>query len=259
MMSEKTINAFYGLLRAGLWGKEDQSITLEGVNYEDVYQLAEDQSLIGLLLGGLEYISSNRPPQELLLQWIGEVQVLEQQNKAMNSFIGVLVEKMREEGIYTLLVKGQGIAQCYERPLWRNCGDVDFFLDHGNYEKAKVFLKQLATDIEPEGSYLKHSAFTIDSWTVELHGNLRTRHSARMDRIIDDVQQDTFQNENVRTIRLGNSDVFLPAPDNDVIFIFTHFLKHFFGGGIGVRQLCDWCRLLWTFRSKIDRELLEVR
>ena len=98
-MSEKTINAFYGLLRAGLWGKEDQSITLEGVNYEDVYQLAEDQSVIGLLLGGLEYISSKRPPQELLLQWIGEVQVLEQQNKAMNSFIGVLVEKMREEGI----------------------------------------------------------------------------------------------------------------------------------------------------------------
>lgn len=258
-MSEKTINAFYGLLRAGLWGKEDQSITLEGVNYEDVYQLAEDQSVIGLLLGGLEYISSNRPPQELLLQWIGEVQVLEQQNKAMNSFIGVLVEKMREEGIYTLLVKGQGIAQCYERPLWRNCGDVDFFLDHGNYEKAKVFLKQLATDIEPEGKYLKHAAFTIEGWTVELHGNLRTRHSWRMDKGIDEVQKDVFCGGNVRSWMNGKTLVFLPSPDNDVIFVFTHFLKHFFGGGIGVRQLCDWCRLMWTYKTSLNHGLLEER
>lgn len=258
-MTEKSISVFYELLRAGLWEKENQSITLEDVNYEDVYQMAEDQSVIGLLLGGLEYISSNRPPQDLLLQWIGEVQVLEQQNKAMNSFIGVLVEKMRAEGIHTLLVKGQGIAQCYERPLWRNSGDVDFFLDDENYEKAKVYLGQLATDIEPEGKYLKHAAFTIEGWTVELHGNLRTRHSWRMDKGIDEVQQDTFQNDNVRTIRLGNTDVFLPSPDNDVIFIFTHFLKHFFGGGIGVRQLCDWCRLMWTYKTSLNHGLLESR
>ena len=27
-------------------------------------------------------------------------------------------------------------------------------------------------------------------------------------------------------------------------FIFTHFLKHFYKGGLGLRQICDWCRLL---------------
>lgn len=82
--------------------------------------------------------------------FIGRTVQLEQRNQAMNYFIGVTVEKMRESGIYTLLVKGQGVAQCYERPLWRSCGDVDFFLDDENYERAKAFLKPLAASVEDE-------------------------------------------------------------------------------------------------------------
>ena len=70
-------------------------------------------------------------------QFIGRTVQLEQRNQAMNYFIGVLVEKMREAGIYTVLVKGQGVGQCYERPLWRSCGDVDLFFDAENYERAK--------------------------------------------------------------------------------------------------------------------------
>lgn len=41
-----------------------------------------------------------------------------------------------------------------------------------------------------------------------------------------------------------------------MIFVFTHILQHFFRGGIGLRQVCDWCRLLWTYRERIDRDLL---
>ena len=47
--------------------------------------------------------------------------------------------------------------------------------------------------------------------------------------------------------------------NNDILLIFTHFLKHFYKGGIGLRQICDWCRLLWTYRDSIDVALLEQR
>ena len=53
--------------------------------------------------------------------------------------------------------------------------------------------------------------------------------------------------------------VFLPSPDNDVLIVFTHFIKHFFKGGLGLRQICDWTRLLWTYRSEVDVKLLEKR
>ena len=38
-----------------------------------------------------------------------------------------------------------------------------------------------------------------------------------------------------------------------------HILHNFFFGGIGLRQICDWCRLLWTYCPKIDVNLLERR
>lgn len=251
--------AFLALVRAGLWEKEARLIPFGNIDFSEILSLAEDQSVVGLVTAGLEHVTDVKVPQEVLLQFIGESLQLEQQNKAMNDFIGKLVNKMRNAGIDTLLVKGQGIAQCYEKPLWRACGDVDFFLDDENYEKAKPFLKQMASDVEPEGSYLKHAAYTISDWTVELHGNMRTRHSKRMDRVIDEVQRETFQKREIRTVQIGKADVQLPAPNNDVIIIFTHFLKHFFGGGIGVRQLCDWCRLMWTYRDSLNHGLLESR
>ena len=63
----------------------------------------------------------------------------------------------------------------------------------------------------------------------------------------------------MRVWKNDGADVPLPSPDNDVIIVFTHFLQHFFCGGVGLRQICDWCRLLWTYRDSIDRGLLEQR
>ena len=57
----------------------------------------------------------------------------------------------------------------------------------------------------------------------------------------------------------GGTQVFLPAPDEDVIFVFTHILHHFFFEGIGLRQICDWCRLLWTYKDSLNHSLLESR
>ncbi len=263
MIAPNNIDAFYALLRAGLWENRDKfnvsGIKFQGpVDWDEIYQLAEEQSVVGLVLAGIEH-SNVKPPQELLLQWIGEVQMLEQQNKAMNSFIAELVEKMREADIYTLLVKGQGIAKCYERPLWRACGDVDFLLSDTNYKKAKGFLIPLAESSATEEEYGKHLGLTIDSWIVELHGTLRGGLSRSMDMAIDEAQRDVFFNENVRTWINGKTQVFLPSADNDVIFVFTHYLKHFYKEGIGLRQICDWCRLLSTYKGTLKRDLLEVR
>lgn len=57
----------------------------------------------------------------------------------------------------------------------------------------------------------------------------------------------------------GNVQVFLPNVDEDVVFVFSHILQHFFQEGVGLRQVCDWCRLLWTYKEKIDQRLLETR
>ena len=260
---DKNQKAFFELLRAGLWENcsEFQVSSLwfqDSIDWEKVYQQAEEQSVIGVVLAGIEH-SYLKPPQDLLLQWIGEVQMLEQQNKEMNHFIGVLVDKMRNVGVYTLLVKGQGIAQCYERPLWRSCGDVDFFLSEDNLKNAKEFLIPQAESVDPENKYERHLGMTIDSWVVELHGSLRCGLSRKIDKELDQIKDDSFFCGNVRSWMIDKTQLFLLGVNNDAIYVFTHFLNHFYKGGVGIRQICDWSRLLWAYRKEIRTEVIEKK
>lgn len=256
--------AFFALVRAGLWENcefQVPSLKIQGeVDWADVYRIASEQSVLGLVLAGIDYLPNDqRPPKIELLQWIGEVQMLEQQNQAMNNFIGKLVGDMSKRGIYTTLIKGQGIAQCYERPLWRSAGDVDLFLDEDNYEEAKAYLNQIASNIEPEKQLTKHIGFTVDQWLVELHATMHSGLKKSVDKVIDEVRRCVFKDGNIRTWDNNDVDVFIPGPDNDIIIVFTHFLGHFCFGGIGLKQICDLCRLLWFFRKGIDQDLLKKR
>lgn len=252
-------DTLFALVRAGLWENDVRLSPLDNMDFSKVYKLAEEQSVVGLIAAGIEHVVDVKVPKEVALTFAGCTLQLEQQNKAMNGFVAKLISQLRNQDIYALLVKGQGIAQCYERPLWRSSGDVDLLLSDSNYDKAKKVLIPLATMVETEYTHFKHQGMTVDGWMVELHGTLHSRLSKRVDDGIDNVQKDVFYGGNVRSWDNGGTQVFLPSPDNDVIFVFTHILHHFYIEGIGLRQICDWCRLLWTYRESLNHGLLESR
>lgn len=259
-MTNNNQQAFFALVRAGLWEKEVRLLPYGEVDYAEVMRLAQEQAVVGLVAAGLEHVTDVKEPQVWALQFAGQTIQLEQRNKAMNQFIADLIAKMREADIHTLLVKGQGIAQCYERPQWRASGDVDLLLSVENFEKAKSLLLPLSSGNKPECNYSKELGYYIDSWSVELHGTQRTGLSSRVDAEIDAVQRDLFYGGKVRSWNNGGTTVFLPAADEDVFIVFTHFVKHFYKeGGVTVRQVCDWCRLLYTYRDSLDYKLLERR
>lgn len=260
-MKELDINtrAFFALVRAGLWEKDVQLLPYSSIDYNVLYTIAKDQSVVGLVAAGLEHVTDKKVLKHDVVQFIGQTFQIEKRNQEMNTFIAETVENMRKEGIDLMLVKGQGIAQCYERPLWRASGDVDFVFDNENYEKAKKYLLDLASEVHNEYTYFKHLGLSIGLWTVELHGTLRSRLSRLMDKSLDRLLIDTITNRDVRIWNCNGIVVFLPAPDNDVIFVFTHILQHFYLEGIGLRQICDWCRLLWKYRDEISVTVLQLR
>ena len=264
MQLDNNQQAFFELLRAGLWEKDVRLSPYKDIDYSAIMRLAEEQSVVGLVAAGLEHLVDVKVPQAWALQFAGQAIQLEQRNKAMNSFVADLIDNLRRDDIYAILVKGQGIAQCYEKPLWRSSGDVELLLSDSNYDKTKKVLIPLATMVEAEYTHFKHQGMTINGWEVELHGTQHSRLSKRVDDGIDAAQWELFYSGKVRSVEFKGSNgskvqVFLPAPDEDVIFVFTHILHHFFFEGIGLRQICDWCRLLWTYRDSLNYELLESR
>ena len=259
MRKDNTIKAFFALLQGGLWEQDVFLLQFGAVDYQEVMNLAVEQAVVGVVTAGLEHVKDVKVPQQILLQFIGQSLQIEQQNTLMNQFIGELVESMRKADIYTLLVKGQGVAQCYERPHWRSSGDVDFYLSDDNFKKAKCFFRPLVASFDPDTETAKHINMHYDPWVVEIHVNQNCSLSGRINRVMDDVHKDLFYGGNVRSARIEGTTVFLPSADNDVLIIFTHFLNHFYKGGVGIRQICDWCRLLWTYKDSIKRDLLQKR
>lgn len=264
----KNLQVLYELVRVGLWGKVGANFNVgldfnEKTDWGKVYQLAQEQSFQGVTLQGIDwfkaYDSRFTVPQVLLLQWIGEVQMIEQRNREMNTFIADFIEKLRKENIHPILVKGQGIAQCYQKPLLRTCGDVDLLLSEDDYDKAKAFLLPKASKVETEYESSKHLGMTIDGWIVELHGCLRGSLSRRINRELESIQDDTFKRDNLRVWDNGGVPIYLLGKENDIVYVFAHFLNHFYKEGVGLRQICDWCRLLWTFRDEIDKKKIEGR
>ena len=253
----KITQAFIELMKAGLWEKEARLLPFKDIDFKEMYKLAREQCVVGVVAAGLEHVVDVEVEDDNALKFIGGALRIEQRNKEMNSLIVEILDKMRDAGICSLIVKGQGIAQCYERPMLRACSDVDFLLSEDNYKKAKELLVPMARMVKREDG--KHLGMAIGPWMVELHGDLHTKLSKRVDRVIDEAQDDACCGGKVRTWQNGDTEVLLPSADNDVILVFTHFLKHFYKGGFRIRQVCDWCRLLWTYKEEIDSGLLESR
>lgn len=259
MMLDNNILAFVELLRSGLWETDVNLSLIDKIDYDEILHIAEQQAVIGLIVAGIELLQEKRPPQDVALSFAGMALQIEQRNSNMNKYVGKLVNQLYKEGFSPVLVKGQGIAQCYERPLWRSPGDIDFLIKDSDYWKTKSFFDGI-TDTTPHETIKnverRHLDYQIGPWIIELHGTLHGNLSRRIDKTLDAIQNDLFSESQIRVWNNGEVNINLPSPDNDVIFVFTHILQHFFNGGCGFRQLCDLSRLLWTYRETIDRELL---
>ena len=256
-MRKKTVEIFLEMLRSGLWEKEARLSQFGEVDFEEIRDLAKQQSVVGLVTAAFDHIEDYKVPKRDVLNFFQHVYVLEKRNQDMNSFIEDLWHRLAENGIEAVLVKGQGIATCYERPLWRESGDVDILLMPENFDKANEVFRPLASSFSKELGL--HSQLNIGKWSVEIHGSQGCGLSSPMDAFLADLRNKTFENGGIRIWHDGKTDIPLPEENNDVIFVFTHFLKHFYKGGLGLRQICDWSRLMWTYRDSLDSGLLISR
>lgn len=250
---------FLKLVKAGLWERDIDLSIQEEAQITNLILLSEEQAIVGLIAAGIDHLRNTQIKKDVILSCVGKTLQLEQNNRNMNDYLAKLQVMLSNKGINAILLKGQGVAQCYEKPLWRACGDIDLLLDGPNYFQAKSLLIPLATEIDIEYPEDLHLGISIDGWRVELHGSLRGLLLKRIDRTLDSIQKDVFSKNQFRLWDNGKIGIKLLSPDDDVFYVFSHILEHFFYGGVGLRQICDWCRLLWVYKDSLNHSLLKSR
>ena len=247
------------MLRAGLWNREPERecFPLSREVWEEIYVLARKQTVEGIVYDGMMQLSNNcLPPKELLLKWVVVIDSIEGRNRRMNRVVGELHEIFTKNHIMAFLMKGQGVAACYDNPLHRVCGDIDWaFPDEDSFDRARQLIEKNGVKME---KHVRSELFYMwKGFVVEHHRDLVNIDNPFLSNYLFHIQQQ----EQVHTVYMdGNGKkIPLPSPLLTYLSVNAHILKHLLSFGISIRQLCDSAQIYRMYHRKIeDKRLKEI-
>lgn len=253
---------FIELLRAGLWGeKADESLFRGGVDWKEVLKIARQQTVQGVVCDSIETLPAELwPPKEVLHRLMMDRTKNVQMHGLLNRIVKDVVAELDSNGVPSVLLKGQGVAQNYRRPESRSCGDIDLYVGMDNFHKAgEIIGRMTGEEAGPESDH--HIQLHFKGVEIELHKKADYMPGVSMNR---DLQAWTVASldQNSGTPRLGTWDnsgtaVQLAPATFDAFFILHHAVRHMTTGGIGFRQLCDWTMYLHKHHAQVDTSLLQ--
>ena len=246
------MNLLFELLQVALGRRERLSRVPSVREWEEVYDNAWKQGVVGLLLSGLERLPANfLPPLELKLQWIGDVQIDEHQNKVMNQKCVALLGILEKAGQRGTILKGQGIARLYgDLASRRQAGDIDVYVECG-MEKALALARSLGQK-EISWDY-KHLHLNLwEDTEVELHYRVEVLFdlvkNRRLQRWFKEHEEMLFKGRWMMEDRGG--ELVTPSVEMNVFYILLHIYRHFLHTGVGIRQVMDYYMVLRTVNSE---------
>lgn len=250
---DKTLQALFALLQAGLWGRFDEAAAsafpLSAGEWERVFTLARQQTVTGIAFRGLDFLPEEAaPPMGIMAKWMAHADRIEQSNRVMNETVARLYGHFASAGVEAVLQKGQGVAAMYPEPLLRECGDIDlYFPGHDGVSDPLAGIDGAVRERQPDDSW----SYVVDGIIVEHHTDLLDIQSPRAKRYV----QKLIKEKGFEKVVTGDGvEVLVPAPEVNLLLLSSHILKHAFGVGIGLRQFCDYAVARRYYEGRVNEE-----
>ena len=230
---------------------------LKDADWTAIQEIALKHGLSAVVLDGIEKLPlASRPPQEMLLEWIGEVlQSYEYTYKRYSKAIARLVGFYNSHGYKMMVLKGYACSINWPKPYHRPCGDIDIW-QFGKQKEADETLRQAqGPEFKIDKSHHHHTVFNWGEFTVENHYDFvnvyAERSSARIESIFKELGKDDTQ-----TVLVEGEKVYLPSPNLHALFLLRHMMSHFAASEINIRQVLDWAFFVKKYTKEIDWEWL---
>ena len=232
----------FELLRSELWGTELSFSQLSHTEFEELMEMAGEQTVTGLV-GDCLIKNNIKLEREDALGLYAKMKAIEKANARVNENLVSFVNFMERKGIDYIIVKGQVAGSFYPNPDARMSGDVDLYFVGENYEKIKSLVEQRLGKQLSKLSDGKHVEFEVNGVIFELHDKLSRlatrKHQAYWDQMIDNAIL-----EGTDTVMINGKEIKTLSATYNAMYIFVHLFYHMTASGVGLRQLCDWARVL---------------
>ena len=256
---------FLELLRAGLWGTaaDPEHFKPDSVDWRAVLRIAKEQTMMVVVADGIETLPKELWPAKEVMMKLAMMRVkTEQAHTLLNSTVAQIVNALDAEGVPSVLLKGQGTAQNYLRPMSRSCGDIDLYTGHGGYQRAFEIIEGLheGRDHKEAAECEHHLHTSLNGVEVEIHRLASFLHGKRMNANFQKWTQGSmdalFGSGELETWNNGGTAVCLAPATFNAFFILHHAVRHMTSEGVGFRQICDWMMLLHRCHAQVDVEVL---
>ena len=156
-----------------------------------------------------------------------------------------LFKAFDDNAIDYMPLKGCKMKALYPKAELRSMGDADILIRMEQYDRIVPIMEELGfrpgVESDHELQWFGKMLF------VELHK-----------RVIPSYNKDFFAyfGEGWQLAKLGYGTQYALMPEDEMVYLFTHFAKHYRDGGIGCRHLLD----LWVFRKnhlQLDEERIK--
>lgn len=267
------MDLFFELIQVALGQKDRLSRTPSEEDWQRLFQMAEEQAITSFVFPALEILNKcgQKPPVELLLEWIGLAEQDRSQNELMNSEAARLTALFENEGHRTAILKGQANARLYnchtditentERvatTLLRLPGDIDIWVSGGKERVVKTLRKMHLIDGGISKYYSAENA--LDGYhhihlpknekgvDVEVHFRPSSgNHDPFTNRRLQKYLNQEIEREN----ELVGEGFRVPSLRFALLMQLAHIQRHALETGIELRRVIDYYYLL---KSDADHE-----
>ncbi len=170
-------------------------------------------------------------------------------DEAQKREIAKISDAFQKNGIDYALLKGSRLKYLYPSTDMRSMGDADILIKTEQYEKIREIMLALGYCEKGEGAH--DFAWICDNLYVELHKSLFGEY-----RDVYPEVDEHYKNSWSLMHPTGNGSEYAFSPEDEFIYLFAHFTKHYKLSGIGIRHLTD----LWVFhRANPDIDMQYVK
>ena len=146
-----------------------------------------------------------------------------------------VIEAFDNHAIEHMALKGVHLKKMYPKPEMRKMGDADILIQYSEYEKIRNVMLELGFT---EGIESDHEfCWTKGPVLIELHKRLIPSYNKDYYAYFGDGWK-------LAKIRNDSGFGYIMTDEDQMIYLFTHFAKHYRDSGIGIRHMVD----LWVYR-----------
>lgn len=240
---------FFELIRWSIGTGRGVSRQLSVGEWEGMYQIAVQQSLVGICMAGVKKLldthkekgEETNVPKQLYFQWLGMTGRIQEYNKRLSQCCADFEQKLAKDGYQSCVLKGQGLAALYgELSALRHPGDIDVWA-LGEDKELIEWARKTGTLTYYDYHHADLSLYK--NAEIELH----YRPSLSRNLLRNARLQQWFKTEGKRHIVFKESLGF-SVPDYifNVVLVLNHNFWHLMYEGVGLRQILD---LFFVLRS----------